>query len=86
MQFYRDNDRDALLDLDESSVETSIIGANIHHASTHWLSDIVGKWSAGCQVVQDIAHFTLLMALADKAVDRWGNSLSYTLLVEQELY
>jgi len=45
---------------------------------------VVGKWSAGCQVLQDPDHFKFLLTLCDRASVKYGNKFSYTLLEEAD--
>ncbi|GAG43566.1 unnamed protein product, partial [marine sediment metagenome] len=47
-------------------------------------STVVGKWSAGCQVLQDAEHFAFLMTLCERARKKFGNSFTYTLLEEND--
>ncbi len=81
---YRDADRDKILDTTGIDEDTGMFGINIHHASAYKPSMIVGKWSAGCQVLQDIDHFAFLMALCERAREKFGNSFTYTLLEEND--
>lgn len=80
MVVYRDSNRDKMLDLDPGTEEEGVFGINIHRASSHRASDIVDKWSAGCQVFQDPIHFDFFMNLCRKSADKFGNSFTYTLL------
>lgn len=81
---YRDNDKDDEYDFDTPS-DVGMFGINIHHASAYGESTVVGKWSAGCQVLADIEEFNLLMYLAKQSVKHNGERLSYTLLDENEI-
>ncbi len=85
MRFVRDNDLDVLPELTGERVSApfdAMIGCNLHHASASRLSTTVDRWSAACQVVQDIAHFDRIMALADASALRYGYTFSYTLIDE----
>ena len=84
MTVYRDDDHDAEIDVDNST-QTGLFGINLHRASDKYTSLQVDKWSAGCQVVADPVDFELLMALVKKSVQIYGDRLSYTLLLEDEL-
>lgn len=84
VKVYRDADRDAELEPDESTVQEGLFGINIHRASSRRPSDTVDKWSAGCQVLQDPLHFDFLMALAGRAAEIYGNSFTYTLIAEAD--
>jgi hypothetical protein len=44
----------------------------------------VGKWSAGCRVMQDPDHFAFLLALPEKAKEKFSNSFTYTLPEESD--
>lgn len=81
---YRDPDRDNLLDMDDSNVEEGMFGINIHRASSSNPSGEVGKWSAGCQVLQDPIHFNFLMELVNKSASIYGETFTYTLLTESD--
>lgn len=82
---YRDANRDGVLNVAGVGEETGLFGINCHRARGGGPSGQVGKWSAGCQVLQDDAHFDFLMGLCDRGTARFGNSFSYTLLSEGEL-
>jgi len=81
---FRDNDGDA--ELSEGIEETGLFGINCHRASSFTESIQVDKWSAGCQVLSNPLDFDLLMALCHKAASIYGNSFTYTLLTEDELW
>ncbi len=80
---FRDNDRNATVDTMRSK-ETGWFGINIHRANAHKPSVVVGKWSAGCQVLQDPDHFQFLMNLCERGKEKFGNSFTYTLLEESD--
>lgn len=84
MRFWRDANRDGELDMAGMPIEEDVIGANIHRANAYRPSLQVGKWSAGCQVIQDPHHFAFLMALCDQAHALYGNRFTYTLLEERD--
>lgn len=81
---YRDANRDTKLDTEGMEQETGVFAINIHRANAYRTSTEVGKWSAGCQVLQDPTHFAMLLQLCDKAAEIHGNSFSYTLLEERD--
>lgn len=81
---YRDADRNAKLDVDESTTDEGMFGINIHRASIQRASMQVGRWSAGCQVLQDALHFDFLMAMARNSASIYGNSFTYTLLAQSD--
>ena len=81
---YRDADRDGVLDVAGVDVDVGWHGLNVHRASVNGISTSVGRWSAGCQVIQDGLHFDFLMKLTTEATRRWP-TLTYTLLLEEQL-
>lgn len=82
----RDNNRDAVLDLDaDQLVDAGLNGINLHRASLSGQSFEVGKWSAGCQVVRAPWDYDVLMALCRRAAVDWGDTFTYTLLDEASL-
>lgn len=82
---YRDDDRDDALDLSEDTIQTGMFGINIHRASSKQASSQVNRWSAGCQVIADPAHFDFLLSLCKKSRTIYGSSFTYTLLTEEDL-
>ena len=80
---YRDDNRDNVLDMDESKTSTGYFGINIHRASAVNETVSVDRYSAGCQVLNNPMEFTIFMAICKKGADRWGNSFTYTLLEER---
>jgi len=81
---FRDNNRDGYLNTDGMPQETGMFGINIHRSNAHRPSTLVGKWSAGCQVLQDPVHFNFLMELCETAATQYSNSFTYTLLEEAD--
>lgn len=80
---YRDNNKDKRMDFGVGS-ETGMFGINIHRASSSRASTRVNKWSAGCQVIADPAHFNFFMSIARKSKPIWGNVFTYTLLTTKD--
>lgn len=77
--FWRDNDRDVELDR-KGPVETAVIAANIHDAPGE-RDDLVGSWSAGCQVFRHVEDLQALLALVRKQqAAGLGDKISYTLV------
>jgi hypothetical protein len=81
---YRDDNRNGYLDTEGMSQQKGMFGINIHRSTAHRPSTVIGKWSAGCQVLQDPLHFSFLLSLCEQAAERYGNSFSYTLLEEKD--
>lgn len=82
LKVYRDRNRDANLDLDKDHIEEGIFGINIHRASMFETKEEVGKWSAGCQVIQSTTDFKEFIEICKKQNSRYGNSFTYTLFNE----
>lgn len=84
---WRDDDRDGVIDPDKSQVYSGFFGINIHHASYTGTSTQVNKFSAGCQVIANIADFNRLMELSAKQIEyhpTW-TAFTYTLLTEDQI-
>lgn len=78
MTVARDTDLDDTPDIDEMAVQTGVFGINIHRAGL--VSEYVGKWSAGCQVISREADFTEFMSIV-KGFEKAGQTrFSYTLV------
>jgi len=81
----RDNNKDNMLDFDSKIEQTGTnFGINCHHAGEKD-SDLIGKYSAGCQVFGFIEEWCSFIndMLVEK--EKWGNYFTYTLLDEQDL-
>lgn len=76
----RDYDRNAVLDFLNGRPDTGMFGINIHRASVNGTTKTVDNYSAGCQVLANINDFNLLMQLAEKHRQLYGNSFTYTLI------
>jgi hypothetical protein len=81
----RDYNRDAVLDFNNGKEQTGIFGVNIHHASINGTTKFVEKYSAGCQVFANINDFNLMMQLAQRHKQLYGNDFTYTLIDERAL-
>lgn len=93
MMYVRDNSKNTKLDFDlyrdpykrKRNVFWDNIKSNTHRASRLKKVLNVGKYSAGCQVIQDINDFEkILIPLCRKAKKIWGGVFSYTLLEEND--
>jgi len=82
VRVYRDNDGDRNHDMSDKTIDTCFFGINIHKAGS--ASVQVDKWSAGCQVFARSADFADFMDLTEEAEQRYGNSFTYTLLLETD--
>jgi hypothetical protein len=83
---YRDDDRDKYLDMDPESIQRGLFGINMHRAGGAKASTLVGKWSAGCQVVADPIQHAFLMETCRRQVSMHGyQTFTYTLLTEEQI-
>lgn len=79
VKVWRDNNKDAVLNHNPGSEDEGWFGINLHRSSITEGSTQVGKWSAGCQVLQK--GFSEMMALAHKQRDTLGvDVFTYTLM------
>jgi hypothetical protein len=76
----RDYDRNAILDFQNGRKDTGLFGINIHRALINGTTKTVDNYSAGCQVFANINDFNLLMQLAEKHRQLYGNNFTYTLI------
>jgi hypothetical protein len=89
MDYVRDNSKDAKLDfdlyLDSNNIESSIAKTNIHRAS-QWRELLnIGRYSAGCQVIQSPYDFEKFIDLCESQVEwGFGRTFTYTLLEEKD--
>jgi hypothetical protein len=80
----RDFDKDNELDFNTGREETGTnFGINCHHAG-ETDSDLIGKYSAGCQVFHQIKEWYSFINDMLIAKEKWGNFFTYTLLEEQD--
>ena len=78
VQVWRDNNKDKTLDWGRSKAHKGLFGINIHKAGAK--SSQVDRWSAGCQVFSQAAHFADLMALVRKSATTYGDAFTYALI------
>ncbi len=83
LPYYRDGNKDAVHDI-TGKVLKGNIGLNIHRESPSIISKKVGKYSAGCGVIQ--ARFDYFMWLINQGIKYYSNQFSYTLLSEKDFY
>jgi hypothetical protein len=76
---WRDANRDGVIDR-TGPTQTGMFGINIHRANAETPSENVNKWSAGCQVLADARHLTMLLDVVAKASIRYGPKITYTLI------
>lgn len=85
MTYYRDRDKDKEFDLNENCKVTEVASTNIHHASNTGKSSVVANWSAGCQVIADIHDWQEFFGICLDAAENFGDTFTYTLIVEKDL-
>ena len=78
VKVYRDSTRDEVLDMDPSSTQKGMYYINIHHAGTD--SQKVNKWSAGCQVLSNLAEWDVFMSVIRRSAQTYGDTFTYTLI------
>nr|WP_238937526.1 hypothetical protein [Pseudoalteromonas sp. S16_S37] len=83
----RDNDKNEDLQTDGSQAElqSGYFGINCHRAGEHVESKLVGKWSAGCQVIADPRDYEEFISLCEQSAARYGTIFSYTLLEQNQI-
>tara|TARA_R110000765_G_scaffold76610_6_gene150176 strand:- start:382 stop:1002 length:621 start_codon:yes stop_codon:yes gene_type:complete len=90
MPYVRDNNKDTILNFDlienKANWIRGVFKTNIHRASK-WKTLLgIGKYSAGCQVIQSPQSFDRFMALCILQVKSGhGNSFTYTLINENDI-
>lgn len=81
---YRDNNKDTTID-EELLRYTGMFGINMHHGSLN-STDLIGLWSAGCQVHKDIKRYNNeFIPLIESSVKEGNKTFTYTLCVENDL-
>jgi hypothetical protein len=81
----RDNDRNKIINF-FAPTTTGLYGINIHHATIKNNVTYIDKDSAGCQTFQNIGEFEDMMKLARKSRQLYGNTFTYTLIDQREVY
>jgi hypothetical protein len=92
MSYVRDNNKDNCLDFSlyrtkEARAKymfTAVIKSNIHRASKWKLLQLIGRYSAGCQVFQSERDFNVFMDIVDRGAAAHGNLFTYTLIEERD--
>ncbi len=85
---WRDNLLNGVLDRrlkEDGSFFTDASGLNMHRSSETF-AQLVGRFSAACQVRQKNEEHKAVMKLVDKAIVNYGNGFSYTLFDEEEVF
>lgn len=88
VKIYRDGDLDHELDFDADTITKGWFGINIHAASLWRDLEKIGRYSAGCQVVNDYDQFKIFIATCKMQrhyLPKTGNVYTYTLLEEKDI-
>lgn len=84
VRVYRDNNRDTIQDFDPKTIDTGYFGIDLHHGSISD-SDIVDRYSAGCQVWRyHEPHADLMQQFKKSSEINKFSKFSYTLLNQSE--
>ena len=81
---YRDGNKNLVYDFFPHSIDKGIFGINIHKAGDN--STLIDGWSYGCQVFAKSIDFNAFMRLVERSASIYGNSFTYTLINEEDLY
>lgn len=76
---WRDYNRNAVLDFFNGEKILGYFGINIHHASANGKTKNIDRYSAGCQVFENIEDFNHFMQLCYDHRSLYGNHFTYTL-------
>lgn len=86
VKVYRDNNLDDVYDMKPNTIDTGVFGINIHRSNEFVSSTYVNNWSAGCQVFKNPSEFRNFINACKKQAELYGNSFTYTLLDEKDLF
>ena len=84
VKVYRDNNREAILDYNNASIDEGMFGINIHRSNPNRESLLNDKWSAGCQVFANPYDFSEFLTIIDESARRYGDKFTYTLITEND--
>jgi len=76
----RDYSRTAIFDFLNGKEDTGFFGIDIHRSSPIGSSKTVDRWSAGCQVFQNILDFNEFLNFCQQHKKLYGNVFTYTLI------
>ncbi len=82
---YRDNNKDARLNFDPTTIDVGMFGINIHRAKDNAVTELINGYSAGCQVLKDSNDFNHFMQILEKSSKKYGNKFTYTLITSDML-
>jgi len=84
VKVWRDDDRDKILDMDDTTIQEGYYGINIHRAAASGEMEHVNGYSAGCQVFKAARDFNEFMALIKLSAQKYDNKFTYTLITEDD--
>jgi hypothetical protein len=82
---YRDSNKDMNYDLNKVKIHVGLFGINIHRAAKSGVSQLIDKWSGGCQVIASANNFSEFMGIIDASAGIYGNSFTYTLIESKDI-
>ncbi len=83
---YRDNNRDDRLDFEGKTIQIGHYGINMHRANIIGRTHRVGRYSAGCQVLQNSEDMDKILRAVKLQRYHLGSSVvTYTLFYEPEM-
>jgi hypothetical protein len=84
---FRDTNRDLIYDTDVNDLDRGIFGINIHRATDrpNAISQLIDKWSAGCQVIASNSDWIEFITLCKMSAAAWQNSFTYTLIESKDI-
>ena len=88
MFYVRDNNLDDILDfqnVDQSKIISGNFKTNLHRAHKYKILEKIFRYSAGCTVLQDAKDLEFILEACNKSLEYYGNSFTYTLLVDSDL-
>lgn len=84
VKYYRDGNRDNIMDLDPKTIKESIIGLFTHeHFQISDRAKLIYNSSAACWVAESRTEYKELIKVVTQAVKIWGNSISAALFDEE---
>lgn len=84
---YRDKNLNKEVDIVRGTETTGLYGIFLHqHFQGVEEAKEIGKSSAGCIVPSRLSSYRGLMSLCKKQIPLWGNSFSFTVFTEEDLW
>lgn len=86
VKVYRDGNKNMTYDMIPESINKGMFGINIHRSNETWKRNTIDKYSAGCQAFNSPIEFNSFMRLCEEQRKLYGNSFTYTLINEEDMY